>query len=112
MSFIDTLIEAGELLHDLASDQSQWSQATFGADSVRGPMGALKHLEREAKEAQADPTNIEEYADCFLLILDAARRAGIKPIELMKAAQAKMEINKARQWPKPVDDEPVEHVKT
>lgn len=112
MSFCETLIEAGDLLHALASTQSEWSQATFGKDSERGPLGALRHLEKEAREAQANPTDPMEYADCFLLILDAARRAGIKPMELMRYALAKMEINKSRQWPKPVDDQPVEHIRS
>lgn len=111
MGIYQTIIEAGDRLYDLARDQSEWSQATFGTDAERGPMGALKHLEREAREAQENPTDPAEYADCFLLILDAARRAGIKPIELIKHAQAKMEINKARTWPKPTSDEPVEHIR-
>lgn len=103
-------IEFAEAFDDLVKDQSRWSQETFGSDKVRGPLGALRHLEREAREAQADITNIEEYADCFLLILDAARRAGCKPMELIKAAQAKMLVNRQRKWPKPVDDQPVEHI--
>lgn len=95
----------------LANDQSEWSQATFGTDQERGPMGALRHLEKEAREAQAAPHDIEEYADCFLLILDAARRAGISPQHLIEAAQAKMAINRQRTWPRPIDDQPVEHVR-
>ncbi len=101
----------GWALDDLARDQAEWSQATFGKDSDRGPIGALKHLEKEARECQAAPTDREEYADCLLLLLDAARRAGISPCGLIRAAQAKMVVNKARTWPKPVDDTPVEHVR-
>jgi hypothetical protein len=57
--------------------QAEWSQATFGTDAERGPTGPLKHLEHEAREAQAAPDDPSEYADCFLLILDAARRSGM-----------------------------------
>ena len=32
--------------------QAEWSRATFGSDTERGPLGPLKHLEKEAKEAQ------------------------------------------------------------
>jgi hypothetical protein len=71
----------------------------------------LRHLEKEARETQAAPDDIEEYADCFLLILDAARRAGISPQQLVEAAQRKMVINRQRTWPRPVDDQPVEHVR-
>src|SRR5688500_7375797 len=61
-------------IHQLWLDQAEWSQATFGSDDERGPIGALKHLAKEAVEAQAAPDDEEEYADCLLLILDAARR--------------------------------------
>lgn len=99
-----------EVLHKLATEQAEWSQATFGLDKERGPLGALKHLEKEAKEAQENPTDASEYADCFLLILDAARRAGFSPLELISHAQQKLEINKARKWSVPQKDMPVEHL--
>ena len=98
------------LIH-LCKDQAEWSQKTFGSDQERGPIGPLKHLEKEAREAQENPRDYEEYADCLLLILDAARRAGLDASNLVAAARLKMNKNKARTWPKPVNDEPVEHVR-
>lgn len=98
----------------LVIDQSEWSQATFGSDAERGPMGALKHLEKEARECQeaiGTPELKTELADCLLLLLDAARRGGIRPMQLVEAAQEKMVINRSRTWPKPTSDEPVEHVR-
>ena len=111
MSESESVALLGERLLLLAKDQSDWSQATFGTDQERGPLGALRHLEKEARETQAAPDDIEEYADCFLLILDAARRAGISPLQLIEAAQGKMVINRQRSWPRPVDDQPVEHIR-
>jgi len=111
MSISDHWHELGRSLDVLAGDQSRWSQATFGTDQERGPLGALRHLEKEARETQEAPADSEEYADCFLLILDAARRAGISPLQLIDAAQRKMAINRERTWPKPVDDNPVEHIR-
>jgi hypothetical protein len=96
----------------LVCDQAEWSQATFGSDTSRGPLGALRHLEMEAREAQQAPDDPEEYADCFLLILDAARRAGITADALVAAARQKMIINRQRKWPRPVDDTPVEHLRS
>lgn len=111
MSYFGTIVELGDRLSDLVTDQACWSQAAFGDDSVRGPIGPLKHLKKEADEAIANPSSVEEYADCFILVLDASRRAGFKVMELIAAAQRKMEKNKAREWPKCQDvDEPVEHV--
>ncbi len=115
-------MELGAALGDLATDQAAWSQATFGSDAERGPIGALKHLAKEAREAEiACVMNLgiggdrgiiaEELADCLLLILDAARRSGLTPLQLIRAAQSKMAVNKARTWPKPTSDEPVEHVR-
>ncbi len=99
----------------------------------RGPCGAICHLEREAREAwdaamkllaaQINPGEqdvpaakemfAEEMADCLLLVLDASRRGGVKVMQLIEAAQAKMKKNKARQWPAPHPDgvTPVEHVR-
>lgn len=99
----------GETLADLVQQQAKWSQATFGLDSERGPLGPLKHLEKEARECQAAPSDLTEYADCLLLLLDAARRAGFTEMQLIDEAVAKLQVNKTRKWPKPTSDDPVEH---
>lgn len=106
-----TMVELGDKLSDLCRTQSEWSQATFGTDAERGPIGALKHLKKECDECLAKPDDREEYADLLILVLDASRRAGIKPMQLIELAQAKIEVNKKRQWPKPTSDEPVEHIR-
>ena len=110
------------------NEQSEWSQATFGTDTERGPLGALKHLEKEAKEAQREVEKIQriqsntdssiadslntEIADCLFLTFDAARRAGMTLDSLLDTAFRKLEINKQRKWNKPTSDEPVEHVRS
>jgi ParB family chromosome partitioning protein len=111
MSYAEKLAEMGQAVYDLADDQSRWSQHTFGSDVVRGPLGALRHLEKEAREAQEAPSDPMEYADCLLLLLDASRRAGISPLQLFRLGQQKMTVNRARVWPAPQGDLPVEHVK-
>ncbi len=122
MNTVITPAVLGLALRDLADDQSAWSQATFGADSERGPVGALKHLAKEAVEAEmafvmndcigGDRGMIaEELADCLLLILDASRRAGFSPLQLIRAAEHKMAINKSRKWPKTTGDVPSEHIR-
>ena len=114
MTFTESMLNFALKFNELASDQSEWSQATFGTDAERGPLGALRHLEKEARECQAAVgTNdlAEELADCLLLLLDASRRAGLKPMTLVEAAQKKMVKNRERVWPSPTSDEPVEHVR-
>ena len=108
----------GEAVKDLARDLSEWSQATFGTDLERGPIGAVRHLQKEAGEVErallageSKERVTEELADCLILVIDASRRHGVKPMELFKAAYAKLQVNRGRKWPKPTSDEPVEHVR-
>jgi Protein of unknown function (DUF550) len=96
-----TITELGIAVHDLAETISDWSQRTFGTDAERGPIGPLKHLEKEAREAQAKPDDPMEHADCLILVLDASRRAGVSLASLLKHAQDKMKANRARAWPDP-----------
>lgn len=72
----------------------------------------MKHLAKEVGDALASPKDVTEYADCLILVMDAARRAGHDHVALLQAALVKMDVNKVRRWPKPVDDEPVEHVRS
>jgi hypothetical protein len=96
-----TITELGIAVHDLAETIAEWSQRTFGTDAERGPLGPLKHLEKEAREAQARPDDPKEHADCLILVLDASRRAGIPLAKLLQTALKKMEENVARKWPDP-----------
>lgn len=110
MSFVKFV----EDLSRLVMEQTEWSQKTFGSDQERGPIGPLKHLAKEAKEASAASTPdelIKELADCFLLLLDATRRGKFTMQDLIDAALEKMDVNRNRQWPAPKADEPVEHVR-
>ena len=88
-----------------------WSQTTFGTDAERGPEGPLRHLIKEAGEALGNQRDLTEYADCLFLVFDAARRAGFGYADLLEACFAKLEVNRGRQWPQPVDNQPVEHVR-
>ena len=98
-------------IDEFCRQQSAWSQSVFGTDAERGPIGALKHLAKEAVEAQEKPGDIMEYVDCLFLTIDAARRAGFSWPTLLSAAWDKLEINRKREWGKPTSDEPVEHVR-
>jgi hypothetical protein len=99
-------------------DAGQWSFSTFGPSSFKGPRGALRHLRKEAKEAfeEKDPEKQKvEIIDCLFLVFDAARRAGMSFADICQTAQAKLIVNKLREWPdwRGTDpDEPIEHVRT
>jgi hypothetical protein len=91
--------------------QSLWSQQTFGNDADRGPEGALAHLAREVSEVQAAPKDLIEYADCWILLVDACRRAGFEYEDLLSAIEAKAAINRARTWSAPDADGVCVHVR-
>lgn len=102
-----------EKLSKLWLDHAAWSQATFGSDKDRGPEGPLKHLQKEAAEvleARTAEHALEELADCLLLLMDATRRSYFSLSDLVTAAQAKLEVNKKREWPVPTSpNQPIEH---
>lgn len=89
--------------------QSDWSQATFGKDSERGPEGTIKHLIKEANEVLQDIRNLEEYVDCTFLLFESVRRAGFTFDDLFNMCFIKLHKNKKRKWPKPTPYQPVEH---
>lgn len=125
-------LQLGRSLSELAADQGEWSQATFGSDEQKGPIGAMRHLAKECGEAEDWWKQLEsaasyndseamckyrkeigkEFADMLILWLDARRRAGFEVQEVVDYAIAKMAENKVRKWPAiRVGDDPVEHVR-
>jgi hypothetical protein len=107
-------------LRHLVGSHALWSQETFGADTIRGPIGPARHLRKEADEIvtaleKGGPRTEEreyEYADAFLLLLDVIRRDGLNFADLVRITQRKLWINKRRKWSKPTEpDQPVEHVR-
>jgi hypothetical protein len=86
----------------------EWSDSVFG--EARGPEGALHHLELEIQELNAEPYQIEEYADCLMLLFDAARMAGFGLEDLEIALQMKLEKNKRRKWGRDLGNGAVGHL--
>lgn len=89
-------------------EHAEWSDKTFGDV---GPVGALKHLSKEALEAAAEPDDLSEWADMQFLLWDAQRRAGITDEQITQAMVDKLKVNKQREWPEPKDGEPRLHIK-
>ena len=85
----------------------EWSDAQFGGQTLEGK---LAHLVKETVELCGAPHDIMEYADCFMLLLDVARKANITADALLDAAYEKLAINRQRKWDKPNEDGSVEHV--
>lgn len=94
----------------LQTELGKWSDGQFGYN--RKPHSSIEHLKKEVDELLEKPYSVEEYGDCLMLLLDAARRAGITGSALMEQAYKKLEINKKREWGKPDDKGIVEHKKS
>lgn len=86
-----------------------WSERAFGISA--GPGGPLRHLAEEVAEALDSPDDVTEFADCLMLVFDAARRAGWSFDDLMWATWRKLLVNEAREWEKPAPGQPSHHVK-
>lgn len=92
-----------------------WADKTFGKD--REPTAPLYHLKREvnelieAIESEDEGKVREEFADCFILILNAASKYGLNVKNLYLDSLTKMDLNKIRRWGKPDKHGVVEHLR-
>ena len=109
-------------LQKLMSDIAEWSDATFG-EGQRNP-AIVYHLHKEVKELieaieefQNDKTNdnldeaMNEFADCFILLLDAAHHFGLRASMIHLICTDKLAINKKRKWGESDENGVVEHIK-
>ena len=89
---------------DLQAKLYAWSSDTFGDATVRGPEGPLNHLRKEIDEVIADPSDVVEFADMYMLVSDAASRAGHKMSDVIRASVDKLAVCETRDWG-PVNDQ-------
>ncbi len=88
-------------IEKFCEDRSEFSYKTFGTKEERGPDGPLEHLKQEVQEVILEPKDRMEYADCFLLLLDAYHRSELGDLfDLIEDAKTKLKINKNRTWKK------------
>jgi NTP pyrophosphatase (non-canonical NTP hydrolase) len=95
----------GYSLDDLAQQIREFGAKTFPTST---PESTAEHLRREVIEILADPTNGEEQADAFFLLIQLARVSGN---DLAAEVARKLEINLNRKWKAPDFDGVIEHVK-
>lgn len=92
----------------LQREQGKWAQGTFPAQTI---VAKIKHLRKEVDELLENPTDRSELADCFLLLLDIARKNNMTASDLFEASVAKFRINQMRKWGPPDEDGICEHVR-
>lgn len=97
-----------DLLDKLQAAIGEWQDKEFGGG--QSPVPLIHHLKKEVDELSIAPYNRTEYADCLILLLGAARKAGISADMLIIDAFKKLEVNKGRKWGKPDLDGVIEHI--
>ena len=87
-------------INQFIRDRNEFSNKTFGSPLVRDCSYPLVHLKDEIQELLDAPDDKMEWADCTLLLLDAAWRKGYSLEDLIEFSIKKLEINKKRKWKK------------
>lgn len=105
-----------DVIQDFMDANFEWQNKIFRDAS---PISCLKHLGKEVKETSTgifhehSRHEVEtEFADCYILLLQAAKRYGMTFETLHQRAVDKMEINRARKWSEPNSDGVVEHIRS
>ena len=95
-------------MNEIVRKAGTWADATFAPDGgYRGP-GIVAHLKKEVVELAENPRDMEELADCMLLLFHLAHQNGGN---LQSAIARKFAINQRRKWGKPDANGVVEHVR-
>lgn len=119
-----------EHLQQLMDEITNWSDSQFGTGDRT--LGIINHLKEEVDELHESATlvyknlitnldflmgrdyvdkTVEEFADCFMLLLDAAAHFGLNADKLVQATLLKLEVNKNRKWGEIEDNGVVHHIK-
>jgi hypothetical protein len=94
------MIKNVTLINKFIQDRNEFSHKTFGSPAERDCSYPLIHLKDELLELLNNPDDQMEWADCTLLLLDAAWRKGYSLEDLIDFSIKKLEINKKRKWKK------------
>jgi NTP pyrophosphatase (non-canonical NTP hydrolase) len=105
----ENMSDLQKLMYEIRS----WSVPTFG-DRYQATIPVLNHLKKEIDELileiEEDGDYSEEFADCFMLLLDAAGGRGLTAENLIDYTYQKLNKNKTRTWGKPNEDGVIEHI--
>lgn len=99
---------SADTLETLFLEVGEWAVATF---TQATPESWCKHLQKEVSELAAKPSDLEEIADCMILLAGLVHKQSYTPEDLRQAIREKLEINKKRVWGQPDKDGVVEHVR-
>jgi len=103
-------------LNDLKDKAGYISDRIFGAKNpTTAPVRKLKEEVEELLECLDNGQDPEvEFADCFLLLIDAYRKYygnDVDMTKLIQASDAKLDVVKERTWGKPDEHGVYKHIK-
>ncbi len=93
---------------DFQAQGAAWAERTFPTSTVSS---TFAHLRKEMGEAEKDPADVVEFADCLILLLRACSLAGHSFSAVFAAARKKQLVNEEREWGQPDAQGVVEHVR-
>lgn len=97
-------------LQIIVDDIAKFSDETFGVD--RPFTAPLHHLKKEVDEV-IESGELEEYADCLLLLCDSFRKRHpeLDADDLIESAYQKIKVCRQRTWGKPDQNGVIEHIR-
>lgn len=98
----------GNTLQSIQDEIHEFANTILPNRPITSP---LRKLQEEVAELLEEPDNIDEFADCFLVLLDAAKIAGLDANAILQACSDKMKINRTRKWGKPNEHGVFSHIK-
>lgn len=98
----------------LFTEVTDWQEATFKENI--NTISLLSHLQQETLETIIGILFHEtdkrlEFADCFILLMGAAKADGMSYEDICNAIKEKLEINKQRKWGEPDSNGVINHIK-
>jgi predicted house-cleaning noncanonical NTP pyrophosphatase (MazG superfamily) len=93
----------------LQDELHEWTVKMFG--NPTDPKPSLHHLKEEVNELIADHQSAEEWADCFIILIHSAKKAGLNMSQIYWFIKDKHRINKSRKWSSPDENGVCYHLK-
>lgn len=102
-------MQTTKTMQELQTSVSDWGNKTFGSGQRFHPI--IDKLREEIEELDDSDGDLEEFADCFILLLGAAAKKGFNVKTIEAAIHWKHNINIRRKWGKPSATGKVNHIK-
>ena len=91
---------------------TEWQDKVFPKSTANSKLLHLEEEIKEVRQAMHEQYNVaHEFADCFILLMGAAHKAGMSYEQVRDAIHSKMKVNMARKWNKPNEHGVYKHVK-